>query len=227
MSGLIVENLVAGVGRFRFGPLSLTAAPGSLTALVGPNGGGKSTVLRTLLGSLQPISGRIVRPSDDPAGWAPPPGMADIGLTAGHLAALGAASRRRGPGGVDAGDRAEGRAALSRLGIADLADRPLDRLSSGQRQLATIARLLAQRAPLCLLDEPTAMLDSRHTAEVVAAIRALAAGGAVVVLATHDLKLARACDEVATIGPTIQVGPPTEILTPGAVGALYGLPATT
>lgn len=222
MSGLTLEGVVAGQGEFRVGPFDVAAPVGSVLALLGPNGGGKTTLLRTLAGVLPAVQGRIGRPDAAPPALMPPPGDVQAAFPALHMAALGRAARARWTGGLAREDRDAARDAMAALGVEALADRPFDRLSSGQRQLVMLARLTVQGAGLCLLDEPTALLDPGQAAKVQTAIRRLADDGRVVVVATHDVDAARAADQVMTVGPEIVAGPPEEVLTDERLSRLYG-----
>ena len=222
MSGLTLEGLVAGRGPFRLPPLDLTVAPGEVLALIGPNGAGKTTLLKTLAGLLPPLSGAIVD-MGAPA-YLPPPGAVSAGFSALHLTALGRAHLRRWSPGLTPEDIDAARSALDRLEVGDLADRPFDRLSSGQQQLVLIARLFVQEAPVCLLDEPLALLDPAHARAVEAAIRALAAEGRVVIASTHHLPFAARADRVLALGPDgMEAGAPAEALAPDRIRALFGV----
>ena len=222
MSGLRLEGLVAGRGPFRLPPLDLTVAPGEVLALIGPNGAGKTTLLKTLAGLLPPLSGAIVD-MGAPA-YLPPPGAVSAGFSALHLTTLGRAHLRRWSPGLTPGDLDAARGALDRLEVGHLADRPFDRLSSGQQQLVLIARLFVQEAPVCLLDEPLALLDPAHARAVEAAIRALAAEGRVVIASTHHLPFAARADRVLALGPDgMEAGAPAEALAPDRIRALFGV----
>jgi len=222
MSGLKLEGLVAGRGPFRLPPLELTFAPGEVLALIGPNGAGKTTLLKTLAGLLPPLSGAIVD-MGVPA-YLPPPGAVSAGFSALHLTALGRAHLRRWAPGLTPEDVDAARSALDRLEVGDLADRPFDRLSSGQQQLVLIARLFVQDAPVCLLDEPLALLDPAHARAVEAAIRALAGEGRVVIASTHHLPFAARADRVLALGPDgMEVAAPAEALAPDRIRALFGV----
>jgi len=222
MSGLTLEGLVAGRGSFRLPPLDLTVAPGEVLALIGHNGAGKTTLLKTLAGLLPPLSGAIVD-MGAPA-YLPPPGAVSAGFSALHLTALGRAHLRRWSPGLTPEDVDAARRALDRLEVGDLADRPFDRLSSGQQQLVLIARLFVQDAPVCLLDEPLALLDPAHARAVEAAIRALAGEGRVVIASTHHLPFAARADRVLALGPDgMEVAAPAEALAPDRIRALFGV----
>jgi iron complex transport system ATP-binding protein len=214
--------MVAGRGPFRLPPLELTVAPGEVLALIGPNGAGKTTLLKTLAGLLPPLSGAIVD-MGAPA-YLPPPGAVSAGFSALHLTALGRAHLRRWSPGLTPEDVDAARRALDRLEVGDLADRPFDRLSSGQQQLVLIARLFVQDAPVCLLDEPLALLDPAHARAVEAAIRALASEGRVVIASTHHLPFAARADRVLALGPDgMEVAAPAEALAPERIRALFGV----
>ena len=222
MSGLKLEGLVAGRGPFRLPPLELTVAPGEVLALIGPNGAGKTTLLKTLAGLLPPLSGAVV--TSGATAYLPPPGAVSAGFSALHLTALGRAHLRRWSPGLTPEDVDAARSALDRLEVGDLADRPFDRLSSGQQQLVLIARLFVQDAPVCLLDEPLALLDPAHARAVEAAIRALAGEGRVVIASTHHLPFAARADRVLALGPDgMEVAAPAEALAPDRIRALFGV----
>jgi ABC-type cobalamin/Fe3+-siderophores transport system ATPase subunit len=223
MSGLRLEELVAGRGSFRLPPLDLTVAPGEVLALIGPNGAGKTTLLKTLAGLLPPLAGASVD-TGAAAAYLPPPGAVSAGFSALHLTALGRAHLRRWSPGLTPEDVDAARRALDRLEVGDLADRPFDRLSSGQQQLVLIARLFVQDAPVCLLDEPLALLDPAHARAVEAAIRALASEGRVVIASTHHLPFAARADRVLALGPDgMEVAAPAEALAPERIRALFGV----
>ncbi|MDT0210336.1 ATP-binding cassette domain-containing protein [Curtobacterium sp. BRD11] len=167
--------------------LDATFPAGAVTALTGPNGSGKSTLLDALAGMVTPVGGGV---SGLPSGGvayvtqAVPPSA--LPLTVRSTVAMGRWRARpwwRPPGRAD---HAVVDAQLDRMGIADLADRPLDELSGGQRQRTLVALGLAQRAPVLLVDEPTAGVDAASAALVTAALAAEAAAGVVVVHAAHD-----------------------------------------
>lgn len=225
MTALRLDSLVVGRGGFRVGPFDLTIPPGTLVALVGPNGGGKTTLLRTIAGLIPPRAGEVKLPSAETPALLPAPGTIEAAFAADHVVALGRAGHAGrslwSPALVEA-DRAAARDALAALGIAALADRPFDRLSSGQQQVVLLARLLVQDAPVCLLDEPTALLDPAQLIKVELAMRRLAAGERIVMTATHSLAAASSADLVITVGDLIASGPPGDVLSSDTVSRLYG-----
>lgn len=225
--GLRVEALVAGRPGFQVGPLSLVAPAGTRIAVIGRNGGGKTTLLKTLAGLLPPVGGRVAVDGEAPGAataYLPPPGSLSVALPIAHVVALGRASRRGWAAALGDEDHRAARAALERLGIGELATRRFDQVSSGQQQLALIARLIVQEPALCLLDEPTAMLDAPHAAQVEQAMRFLGGEGRVVIAATHHLALAARADRVISVGATLGVDTPAVALSGSALTTLFGEP---
>ncbi|MER6116032.1 ATP-binding cassette domain-containing protein [Streptomyces sp. NPDC001743] len=214
-----VERLAVRRGRVEaLRRVTLTVAPGETVALMGRNGAGKSTLLSALVGMVEPTSGTVLVGGRTPHRTPPPEMVRRVGLVpqeprdllyADTVAAECAAAD------ADAG-AAPGscRALVSELlpGVAD-ATHPRD-LSEGQRLALALALVLTARPPLLLLDEPTRGLDYAAKARLVGVLRALAADGHAIVLATHDVELAAelahrvvilADGEVVADGPTPQV----------------------
>ena len=219
---LIATDLVIGRPGFRLGPIRFEARPGTITAVVGPNGSGKTTLLKTLADLIPPLSGSIgaaARPALLPA-----PGSVQAAFSTAHLVALGRAARRPFAFVLSPDDQVAAHDALAAVGLSDLRGKPFDHLSSGQQQLALLARLTVQDAQVCLLDEPTALLDPAHRHQVEAAIRALGEAGRTVILATHDLHLASRADQVLLAADPVAVGAPDELLSPDRLTALFGTP---
>jgi ABC-type Mn2+/Zn2+ transport system ATPase subunit len=219
----------AGLAAGYDGAAAITAvdaslAAGQILALLGPNGGGKTTLLRALLGELRPLAGTLrVAPT---CGIVPQTERSrlDYPVSALDVATMGAISRLpwwRRPGGSE---RREALGALERVGLGPLAGETFGRLSGGQRQRTLIARALVQDAGLLLLDEPFSGLDRSSAETLDALIVELVGEGRGVVIATHDLEQARACDLVLCINRRqIAFGAPAEVLTDVAVlEATYG-----
>jgi zinc/manganese transport system ATP-binding protein len=169
---------------------------GRATAIVGPNGAGKSTLLKTLCGLIDPLKGQIGFQDCARDDIAYLPQRADIDrsfpVTARDLVALG---RWRETGSFRTlspeGHRAVG-SALQRVGLEDVADRPIERLSIGQFQRALFARLMVQDAPIVLLDEPFAAMDSATTRDLLALMVEWRDTGKTIIAALHDLDQVRA-----------------------------------
>jgi len=241
MSGdLQVRGLAAG---YRGRPVlrALTLAPiaaGQVTALVGPNAAGKTTLLRALAGLL-PARGTVLFADRDLLAMRPAeratlvsympqslPERISLTVIESVIGAARASDPVFGSGGREAADRAI--AVLDRLGVADIALTPLDQLSGGQRQLAALAQALVRDPAVLLLDEPTSALDLRHQVTVMRMARRLAAGGKIVVCVLHDLaQAARWADAMVVLshGALYRQGVPAEIVTPQMLSDVYGVTA--
>ena len=170
-------------------------APGSLTAITGPNGAGKTTLLRALAGLHRLDEGRIDHPGLHPADIAllPQASLLDrsFPLSCLDVVALGHWGRIGAFRPVTAILRAAAQEALRKVGMEPLAARPIGSLSAGQFQRVLFARLLAQDAPVMLLDEPFTALDARTTADLLGVLRGWHQAGKTVVAVLHDLDLIR------------------------------------
>ncbi|HWB69194.1 MAG TPA: metal ABC transporter ATP-binding protein [Solirubrobacterales bacterium] len=203
--------------------VSFSLEPGERMALLGPNGGGKTTLLRALLGELRPLAGELrVRVS---CATVPQTerSQLDYPVSALDVAAMGALSRLpwwRRPGRRE---RRQALEALRRVDLGELAGETFGKLSGGQRQRVLIARSLVQNAQILLLDEPFSGLDRPSSERLEALIDALTAEGRAAVIATHDLDQARRSDSVLCINRTqIAGGPPDEVLDLPVLEATYG-----
>lgn len=228
--------------RWLFRQLSLDICRGEVWALVGPNGSGKSTLLRCLAGLRSAEEGEI-RLGDRPLSAVPRtnratrvaylPQTTDLyhDLVVRRLVMLGRAPhlpRWRGP---SAQDEMRVDEALARVQATDLAGRRVSTLSGGERQRVMLARLLATGAELLLLDEPTTALDIGHALSFLELCRRLAAEGAALVLALHQLQLTRRYADQAVClgaGPGGQHhrGHADEVLTPPILGEVFGVEVT-
>ena len=203
--------------------VTFAVRPGERAAVLGPNGGGKTTLFRALTGELEPVAGRVVAP--DRCGVVPQTERSrlDFPVSALDVALMGAVSRLewwRRPGRAD---RVRARGALERVGHADQADETFGDLSGGQRQRVLLARALVQDARVVLLDEPFSGLDTRSTELVMALLDELAAEGRTLLIATHDVQQARAWDLVLCLnGVQVAFGPPEETLTLPTLERTYG-----
>ncbi|MDV7241469.1 MULTISPECIES: zinc ABC transporter ATP-binding protein AztA [Rhodococcus] len=161
----------------------------TVTALIGHNGSGKSTLLHALAGILRPTSGSIDGLRGRRVAYVPQRTAVgdNLPLTVRELVGMGAWQRRGLWRRLTPDDREAVEAALTRLGITDIAARQVGALSGGQRQRALLAQALVQRGDLLLLDEPTTGLDAQARAVINDVIDEEAARGAIVVVATHEL----------------------------------------
>jgi putative ABC transport system ATP-binding protein len=178
----------------------LVVAPGTFLALTGPSGAGKSSLLWAMAGAVRPVAGTVTV-SDAPvadrragiaAGIALIPqgnGLAGV-LTARENVAFPLLATGTRP--TDVADRVD--AALGDVGLSESGDHLVEELSGGQQQRVAVARGLAVQAPVLLADEPTSELDHANRGRVLELLRAQAARGAVVVMATHDPEAAAVCD---------------------------------
>lgn len=220
--------------------LDLHLPNGKVTAIVGPNGCGKSTLLAGLARLHKPSSGAVLLngkvisrlPTREVArqlALLPQEASAPDGLTVAELIRFGRQPHQKLMQQWSEHDQAIVDAALRAANLQDLADRPLQSMSGGQRQRAWIAMAIAQDTPLLLLDEPTSALDLGHQIEVFDLIRQLSAAGKTIVMVVHDLSSAcRFADHLVAMnaGRIIAQGSPRTVVTPELVHALYGIHCT-
>jgi len=217
--------------------VDLEVRAGELVALVGPNGAGKSTLVSALAGDLA-VQGEV-EVAGRPVGAWPVAELARLRAMLPQQNALafpfpvravvemGRAPWRRTP--LEDDDEAAVQDALDRMDVAALADRPFPSLSGGERARVSLARVLAQRTGILLLDEPTAALDIRHQEDVLRVARERADAGDAVVVVLHDLSLAAGwADRVALLsdGRVVAIGSPEDVLTAERVTEVYRHPVT-
>lgn len=212
---------------------------GEITAIIGPNGSGKSTVLAAISGLISPTHGSVsIHGNDDTPHRVAHVLQATIANTALPLTVyetvrLGAYSRRSLLGRLTKRDKAVIDDAIERLDLTDVARRPLHALSGGQRQRVYLAQALAEQAPILLLDEPITGLDITSQDVIQRTMFAERDQGTCVVITTHDLEMARSCDQVLLLATdVISCGPPQVALdTPNLQkafgGHLHALPDGT
>lgn len=216
--------------------ISLSFPPGQVTVLLGPNGCGKSTLVKTVLG-LQPRQGGdilfdgesidclTVRQIAQKAAYlAQSRNIPSI--TARRMVLHGRFPYLSYPRHYRPEDRAAAQQALEWAGAADLADRPMPELSGGQRQKVYLAMALAQDTESIFMDEPTTYLDVERQMEVMRLARRMAAGGRAVAAVLHDLCLAlRTADRIGVMagGSLAALGTPEEIFTSGVLEQVFGV----
>jgi iron complex transport system ATP-binding protein len=224
-------------GRWLVRGATVRVEPGRLVALLGPNGSGKSTLLRLLAGVWAPTEGTVTL-DGQPLARVPRRSLARVValvpqdthiafafsvreiVAMGRHAHLGRFERER------ATDREAIIQAMERADVSGIAGRDATELSGGERQRVLIARSLATEARHLLLDEPTASLDVAHALDVLALCRRLADDGHAVAVALHDLNLARRFATDAVLlreGAVVASGPIERVLTPAAVGDVFGV----
>ena len=239
MSGAAVSarGVCAGYGSRRvLSGFDLDVETGAFVAVAGPNGVGKSTLLRLMAGAMKPTRGDVRVMGEDvsalsarararlvavvPQTAEMPPGMPALEVVLmGRTPHLGLLSWESEADVEIAAD------AMRMTDTLEFMQRPVDRLSGGERQRVAIAIALAQQTPVALLDEPTANLDLAYQPAIMRLLRQLADDGKTIVAAVHDLTLAaQFCDEIALVsgGACVGAGAPTAMLTPERIKAVYG-----
>lgn len=235
---LEISKLAFGYGGRTVGAgVSLSLATGEVLALLGPNGAGKTTLFKTILGLLPVMAGDINLDGKLLSAWprrerarriayVPQAHAALFPFTALDVVLMGRAPHLAPFSSPGARDRAIAMEALAGLGMAHLSGRAYTEISGGERQMALIARALAQEPSILVMDEPTANLDYGNQMRVLSHIRALATRGLSIVLSTHNPDHAfLVADRVALLHSSrlVAVGPPADILTPDALKRLYDI----
>jgi iron complex transport system ATP-binding protein len=214
--------------------VSLTVQPGEVVVLVGPNGAGKSTLMHILSGDLTPTSGEVLldgrslktyRPHDLATKRAvlPQQSLLQFAFTVREIVEMGRAPHDDSPAAL----RANVDRALERTEMAAFAERVYPSLSGGEKSRAQLARVIAQEAPLLLLDEPTAALDLRHQQHVMDLARDISAEGGAVIAVVHDLNLASTtAHRIALLhrGQIVADGDPWAVMDAQMLSEVYQCP---
>lgn len=220
--------------------LNLSIPTGKITALVGANGSGKSTILKTMARIMKPKSGTVMLDGKSIHQFStkevarqlailPQNPTAPDGLTVSELVSYGRYPHQKGFGTMSEEDRRIIASAISVTGMDPFHDRPIDRLSGGQRQRAWIAMALAQQTEILFLDEPTTFLDMAHQLEVLQLLQKLnEEEGRTIIMVVHDLNHAsRYAQHMVAIksGNVVSEGSPVEVMTPDVLRKVFGIEA--
>lgn len=213
--------------------VDLTVEAGRVHALIGPNGAGKSTLLAALAGDIRPAAGSVSVRGTDLDAWKPKQlareravllqeNRVSFPFTVDEVVRMGRSPWRGTP--AEAEDEQAVADAIAATELHPLLERPVPSLSGGERARAALARVLAQRAGILLLDEPTASLDLKHQEDVLRLARERAHAGDAVVIVLHDLNVAAAFADTITLlenGRVVATGTPAEVLTAERIRAVY------
>jgi iron complex transport system ATP-binding protein len=218
--------------------LDVALATGEVLALLGPNGGGKTTLLKTLLGLIRPKAGEVrlgerplaaysIRERARNIAYVPQVHVGTFAFTVETVVLMGRSAHGNLFSRPSAHDRDVARVSLERFGIERLSQRPYTEISGGERQLVLLARALAQEPQFIVLDEPTASLDFGNQGKVMREIKALAASGHGVLFTTHDPNHAMRAAHRAFLlrdGTCLAEGPVAQVLNRAQLEALYRAP---
>jgi iron complex transport system ATP-binding protein len=217
--------------------VNLEISDGEILGVIGPNGSGKTSLLKLMAGLLQAERGMVTLHGHDLSRLTPPEIARRVAVvpqdtqvlfpfTVWELVLMGRFVHQSRWGWESAEDVGVARNALETMHLIDIAQRTFQELSGGERQRCFIARALAQQAPILLLDEPTAFLDIKHQLEIYATLQTLNQDhGVTVILVSHDLNLAsQYCHQLLLLhqGHALHIGTPEEVLTQEHLRAVYG-----
>jgi iron complex transport system ATP-binding protein len=235
---LTVQSLAFGFpGRTIGRDVSFALEAGEVMCVLGPNGGGKTTLFRTLLGLLPPHAGTITIDAAPlqslsrtevarRVGYVPQGHAGYFAYTVREFVLMGRTAHLGIFSSPAKRDGMVAERALESLGIAHLGDKPVTEISGGERQLALVARALAQEPKLLVLDEPTASLDFGNQVRVLQRVSALAASGISILFSSHDPDHAFLCARRALLlagGRVLEIGAPRAVIRPDTLQRLYGV----
>lgn len=210
-----------------FRDLDLDIRRGRVTCVMGPNGRGKTSLLRCLLGLTAPTEGTLSR--DEPAAYVPQAAASGFDFTVLDVVLMGRARSIRAFAQPSAVDHELAMAALERVGMSAIAGQPYPTLSGGQRQLVLLARALCSGYRTLVLDEPAAALDVRNQGELLGIARSLADEGYTVLMSTHhpDHAAWLADDAVLMHSDRVETGQASDLINGEQLSELFGLRVST
>jgi iron complex transport system ATP-binding protein len=215
---------------------SLELFSGEIFSIIGPNGSGKSTLLRIASGVLKPFEGTILldnrnifklkrRSIARSLGYLPQETISLYDFTVEEVVRMGRYPHTQGFGTLEKSDNTVVQECIDLTEMTSLKERPLSRLSGGEKKRAFLASVLAQKPEILLLDEPTSALDVHHQIQFFRLLQSLSKDGMGVAVVTHDLNLASLFSDrlmLLSEGKPVVSGSPTEVLTASTVRAVYG-----
>lgn len=224
MTTVAAHGLSVGYGS---GPvlagIEFAARAGSTVCVLGPNGGGKTTLFRALTGELEPIAGSVEVAGRPAYVSQTERARLDFPVSALDVALMGALARGRWWLPARRTERDAALAALARVGLAGQADTRFGELSGGQRQRVAIARALVADAPVLLLDEPLGGVDPASAESITGLFAELRGEGRTLLVSTHDVESARTFDLVLCLNRgQVAFGPPAEVLGREVLERTYG-----